>query len=202
MDTYVSRLPHCLQVLDALLKTRGFAGHPKATVSITDLLTEALSKSTSLGSLLSVIVEKEGTSLGIAWVDPVFDTAKGREVMTSGYQLKNAVDKFKDKATCTLIICYAKLSPDAQRLAQTLGRSVQLLTCTSLAVSIKDHVVIPKHTALSEEQAAEFERLRNVKRAQLPMLRIDDAVVAWNNWPRGTIVKIDRPQGPFWRVVR
>ena len=202
MDVYLSRLPHCLQVLDMLLKSRGYRGHPYANKTSIEILEEAHAKSISIGTLLSVLLAAGSSTLGLAWVDPVFDAAKGREVMTSAYQLKNAIDKFTTKAESTLIVCYAKLSPDAQRMSQSVGNKVQLMTCQSLAVSLKDHVLVPRHTALTEEQAAEFERARNIKRSQLPMLRVNDPIVAWNNWQVGTIVRIERPQGPFWRVVR
>jgi DNA-directed RNA polymerase subunit H (RpoH/RPB5) len=196
MDVYLSRLPTALANIDKLLQSRGFPGHPLASARVPDLFRLCKAQNSSLGKVLSVTVKKSGAELRVGWIDPVFDLAKGREVMTSAYQLHGAIAK----GVQSLIVSYARLSPDAVKESLML-KNAQVMTFAQLAIQISDHVLIPRHVALSETEAESFETSRGVKRGQLPILQLDDPVTAWYDWRKGTIIRVDRPQGPYWRVV-
>lgn len=198
MNQYVARLPHVLHNVDAMLRDRGLAGLRHARTDVMDLVHEAAERGQSLGTLLS---ERVGHTY-VAFLDPLFDTAKAREVMTSAYQLHGAAARGRDAgAAFTLIISFPRLSPDAARAVPELGAHVQVLTFGQLAVCLHDHALVPRHTALGAADAAAFETRHGIPRSKLPMLRASDPVVQWFNWPRGTVVRIERPQGPVWRTV-
>jgi DNA-directed RNA polymerase subunit H (RpoH/RPB5) len=199
MDVYLSRIPFALANLDKLLQSRGYEGHPLANTPTVDLLKLCLKKKESLGGLLSVTVSKKldpDQKLRIGWIDPVFDMAKGREVMTSGYQLHGA----SAKGMKTIIVSYAKMSPDALKESLTL-KDVQIMTFAQLAIQLDTHMLVPKHVALTDEEAEKFETVRKMSRSQLPIMKETDPISLWYGLKRGTIVRIERPQGFYWRVV-
>lgn len=202
MNQYLARLPHVLHNVDAMLRDRGFAGLRRAHADVMDLVTDAAASNQSLGALLSERVDGAGSSLYVAFLDPLFDVGKAREVMTSAYQLQGAATRGRDAgAESTLIISFPRLSPDATRSLADLGPRVQVLTFQQLAVCLREHALVPRHTALSAADAKAFEARHGIPRRNLPVLRASDPVAQWYNWPRGTVVRIERPTGPAWRTV-
>jgi len=202
MNAYLSKIHHVLSNLSSLLEDRGMDPHPMLNQSLDQILKQSLEQKISLGSLLSCnIKSRSGTDrIYLAWIDPSFDLTKGREIMTSSYQIHGAMDKMKDGQQC-ILITYSKLSPDAAKEVILLGLRIQVLSFAQLAINLRNHVLIPQHVALSVSEATEFESVRGIKRKLLPIIKKSDPVRVWYNWPKDTIVRIDRSQGVVWRVV-
>lgn len=199
METYLSRLPRIIRHVNLLLTDRGYSSPPyDETIPF---LEEALKKNCSIGETLSCTVRKEDEILNVVYLDPIFEITKGREVMTSSFQLHGALADTKDYETA-LIISFAKLSPDASREAVKLKKKATVLHISSLAFPISQHVMIPRHTALTEKEAMEWEKEHKVSRFKLPVLKYTDVVRVWYGWKKGTIVKIDRKNCLAWRVVK
>lgn len=201
MDAYLARLPRVVRHVSLLLQDRGFEPLPWTDTS--DVVSLALDRRVSIGQLLTSRVRHATTSttMLVVFLDPIFDLSKGREVMTSSFQLHGALSE-AHAGEHTLIVTFAKLSPDATREALKLRRVATVMPVTSLAFPISQHVMIPKHTALDSETAANWEQENKVIRSKLPVLRFNDPVRVWYGWPKGTIVQIERGSCVAWRVVK
>jgi DNA-directed RNA polymerase subunit H len=60
------------------------------------------------------------------------------------------------------------------------------------AVDIQKHVLVPKHTILSEAEAAELLEQFNITALQLPVISATDPIVKAIGAKAGQIVKIER----------
>jgi DNA-directed RNA polymerase subunit H len=60
------------------------------------------------------------------------------------------------------------------------------------AVDIQKHVLVPKHTILSEAEAAELLEQFNITALQLPVISATDSIVKAIGAKAGQIVKIER----------
>ena len=200
MDYYLQRLPRVMQHVADLLDDRGYEGFPFSEA--TDAPVLGLSKGCSIGEAISCVVKHRvtGANLHVCFLDPLFDVVKNKEIMTSSYQLHGLLTDLPSTAQC-LVITYAKLSPDASNEASKLKKRMQVLTFKQLAFSLGKHVLVPKHVALSSAEALEFEESRKLQRNKLPHLKQSDPVRIWYGWPKGTIVRIERPTGVIWRCV-
>jgi DNA-directed RNA polymerases I, II, and III subunit RPABC1 len=201
MNAYIAKIHHVLTSLSSLLADRGYNTHPCKEYSIDTILEKCLEQKVSIGSLLSCYVSrKSGSDLYISWLDPSFDLTKGREIMTSSYQIHGAMDKIKEGQNC-ILITYSKLSPDALKEVASLGSRIQVLHFNQLAINLSNHILVPPHIALSPKEALEFENSRGIKRKLLPQIKRTDPMRIWYNWPKDTIIRINRSQGVVWRVV-
>jgi len=73
-------------------------------------------------------------------------------------------------------------------------------------ISIYEHVWVPRHEVLSEEEAEELLRRYNVSREQLPKIKISDPVIKEIGARVGDIVRIVRKsrtagRSVYYRVV-
>ena len=73
-------------------------------------------------------------------------------------------------------------------------------------ISICEHVWVPRHEVLSEEEAEELLRRYNVSREQLPKIKISDPVIKEIGAREGNIVRIVRKsrtagRSVYYRVV-
>lgn len=201
MESYLARLPRIAQHVSLMLQDRGF--QPLPVSESLDLVQEALTRNISIGEVLTTRVRHvaDRQTMLVVFLDPIFDMSKGREVMTSSFQLHGALQGAAEREH-VLIVCFAKLSPDASREAIKLRKRCTVMPYTSLAFPISRHAMIPKHVALSEEEAVEWEARNKVKRSKLPVLRFSDPVRVWYGWSKGTLVQIDRGSSMAWRVVK
>ena len=203
MDVYTARLPRVLSHLRLLLSDRGYEGFH----DVTDPVAHAIERGTSIGESLTCIVTRGSRVLHVVFLDPIFDATKGgRETQTSTFQLAAAASY---ATRCdVLAISFPKLSPDASKSALRMRRRspglnpLEVLTFANLAFPISTHVLVPKHTALSVDEAKAFETSRKIARDKLPLLKLSDPVRIWYGWTPNTIVRIDRSIGVAWRVVK
>lgn len=201
MDTYLSRLPRILQHLTILLKDRGYIP-PLFPASAEDILSKALERNCSIGQCLTFKMAHVSNKrqLLVAFLDPIFDSTKNKEIMTSAYQIHGALEEFLTQGDHALIVCYGKLSPDATKEVNKLRkRNIQVIVHTSLTFPISQHVMTRPHIALEEKEAIEWEAENRIKRSQLPILKYNDPVRVWYGWPKDTVVKIERGA---YRVVK
>lgn len=193
METYLARLPRVIRNLRLLCSDRGYEGFPDDF----DYFSKALEKKCSIGEVLSCVVKNGREKVSVIFLDPIFDLAKNREVMTSSYQLRGILED-----NHVLAISFAKLSPDATKEAQKLKKELEVLTFATLAFPLSIHRLVPRHTALSQDEALEFEKVRGLQRSKLPILRTSDPVAVWYGWSRNTVVRIERSTGVVWRCVK
>jgi DNA-directed RNA polymerase subunit H (RpoH/RPB5) len=67
-------------------------------------------------------------------------------------------------------------------------------------VDIQKHVLVPKHTILSEAEAAELLERFNVSLVQIPVIPITDPIAKAIGAKAGQIVKIER-EGPTGKTL-
>ena len=62
------------------------------------------------------------------------------------------------------------------------------------------HILQPKHSKLSKKEAEEFLKKLNISKAQLPKIFLNDPALP-ENCEIGDIIKIERAEGTYFRVV-
>ena len=62
------------------------------------------------------------------------------------------------------------------------------------------HILQPKHIKLSEKEAEELLKKLNISKAQLPKIFSTDAALP-EGCAVGDVIKIEREQGVYYRVV-
>ncbi len=67
--------------------------------------------------------------------------------------------------------------------------------------SVLDHVLVPKHVKLSEEEAYEILKKYGLKPEDLPILRVDDPVAKELGLKPGDVVKIIRKSDKAEEVI-
>ena len=61
-----------------------------------------------------------------------------------------------------------------------------------MKMKLQDHMLVPKHELLSEEEAEEVLKVLNVRKEQLPKIRADDPIAKEIGAKPGDIVRIVR----------
>ncbi len=75
-----------------------------------------------------------------------------------------------------------------------------------MKVSLQDHVLVPKHEILKEEEVEELLKLLRVSKEQLPKIKASDPIVKEIGAKPGDVVKITRKSltagvSIFYRLV-
>lgn len=192
MDTYIERLPQIVSNLCLLLKDRGLK--PPDNLLSKNIVQGALDADCSIGEFLTCSVG----GLKVCWVDPIFDVMKCRDVMTSACQIFGAIGDWDGEA---LVVCYSKLSPDANKETSKFKKKIQIITFALLSFPITRHIMVPRHTRLTDAEASEWETKNKILRKQLPVLKMSDPVRQWYGWEKQSIIHIARNQGDVYRCV-
>ena len=93
-----------------------------------------------------------------------------------------------------------KVIEELPKSADTHGLLIELFEEKSLRYNITKHRLVPKHTALSKSESADFRTKYGTK---IPVLLKIDPVVRFYNFQRGDVIRIDRVDGYVsFRLVR
>ena len=208
LAAYLTRLGAAKRGALCMMEDRGFALSEKEkrmqTMSALDIahaaLDDAHANTCSIGQALSATYTHPTLSrrTAVVFVDRNYDEKKAREVMVSSAQVRKCME---EAAGASLILILPnKLSPDAKKTV-IAHASVQALLCESLSIPLGRHMHVPKHQALSPDEARQFETERGIQRYQLPVLLAKDPVAQYYGFEEGSIVRIARPDGAFYRTV-
>lgn len=163
-----------------LLQSRGYVTRePMDPMDEMSRLYEiAKAKQMSLADAASECID----GCSIVFLDRNYDPTKRKEKMIGTDQIK-AVQSIPNPK---IIIAPSKLSPQAKREASSL----KLFLFDQLLIRLPKHIYVFPHEAVDEEA-----------RDELPQILESDPVIQWYGYPKGTVVKITRADGPTYRVV-
>lgn len=102
------------------------------------------------------------------------------------------------------ILVYQKsLTPSANKVINEMQPKYQLepFSETDLMVNITQHVLVPKHVVLSNEEKKTLLLRYHLKDSQLPRIQPGDAVARYYGLKRGQVVRIIRPSETAGKYV-
>mmetsp|Transcript_25022 Transcript_25022/g.64590 ORF Transcript_25022/g.64590 Transcript_25022/m.64590 type:complete len:208 (+) Transcript_25022:70-693(+) len=102
-----------------------------------------------------------------------------------------------------LVVQDAMTSHAKQALKETvtLGLHMEHFQEAELLVNITQHVLVPKHQVMSDDEKRELLRRYKLKDSQLPRIQQHDPVARYYGMTRGQVVKIIRPSETAGRYV-
>jgi DNA-directed RNA polymerase subunit H (RpoH/RPB5) len=129
--------------------------------------------------------------------DRNYDAVKCKDRMVSTDQVKTMNDSIRSRDNVEhVVLSPNKLSPQAKK--EACDASVFLFD--DLLIDLPRHELVPKHSVVTEAYVKKV--LGEALRIQdLPVLPTSDAVARWYGFRVGSIVFVDNPMMPTFRIV-
>lgn len=116
----------------------------------------------------------------------------------------------KEKITRAILILRRGITTFAKRILQEMAhpadpskpkRFVELFEELELLVNITEHIFVPKHVLLTEEEKKTLLAKYKLKETQLPRIQNIDPIARFYGLQKGNVVKIIRPSETAGRYV-
>jgi DNA-directed RNA polymerase subunit H (RpoH/RPB5) len=160
----------------------------------------AISKSKSLSHVMRASFRAAGHNLGdlTLWIlDRNYDVLKCRDKMISTDQIKSMAEQIsQDDAETAIILSPFKLSPQAKK--EYLKGEIFLFD--DLLIRLPEHVLVVKHKEISLNNARDVLG-QSFNPNHLPILPTSDPIARWYNFKKGSIIYIQNPIMPTFRIV-
>ena len=116
-------------------------------------------------------------------------------------KVKIYISKMKELLlNACIIVCKDDITAPARKVVDELQEyKIEIFKETSLRYNITKHRLVPKHTLLSKAEAQDFKKNYGIK---IFVLLKTDPIAQFYNFQKGDIIRIDRPDGVVFRIVK
>ena len=131
-------------------------------------------------------------------LDRNYDVSKLKERMTSTDQIKSIYDAIaSDPDTVHIVVTPTKCSPQAKK---ELPVNAEIFIFDELLIDLPRHVQVSRHSQVTEQDLQRYLG-KSFQKGDLPLLPTSDPMARWYAWPKGSIIFIDNPVMPKFRIV-
>jgi DNA-directed RNA polymerase subunit H (RpoH/RPB5) len=157
----------------------------------------AIQQSKSLSHVMRASFRSSQKELTLWILDRNYDTVKFRDKMISTDQIKSIAEQIsQDEAESAIILSPFKLSPQAKK--ECLKAEIFLFD--DLLIRLPDHVLVNRHEEISLQNAQDVLG-KSFNPSHLPVLPMTDPISRWYNFKKGSIIYINNPIMPTFRIV-
>jgi len=120
--------------------------------------------------------------------------------------IRNYVERMeKQRITRAILVCAGGITPFAKQVLQAThqmrGITLEQFQEAELMVNITEHVLVPKHTVMTDAEKKILLKRYHLKETQLPRIQKDDPIARFYGLHKGQVVKIIRPSETAGRYV-